>query len=178
MPEATRLDLICRWEFVIPATGRGWVKISGRVFIVLYTLHLVGQFIALRAQRRCFISSPEFWRRMAASVGPEAAPSSDGIISSKPQHLASRKIWAAKRISLRCLNKISPRSKNLSFFMPLWLNKIYWSFGLEPLPSWVHPQKGILWKTGLLILATAGDQEWCGVVRDKKVLPVNTCPYI
>lgn len=48
--------------------------ISGRAFIALHTLHLVGQFIALRTAQRRFISSPEFWRRMAASVGPEAAP--------------------------------------------------------------------------------------------------------
>lgn len=73
-PQATHLNLIWRWEFVIPVTGRGRVGISGRPFIALRTLHLVGQFIVLHAVQRRFILSPEFWRRMAASVGPEAVP--------------------------------------------------------------------------------------------------------
>lgn len=73
-PEAMRLNLIWRWEFVITVAGRGGVGISGRAFIALHTLHLVGQFIALHAPQRSFILSPELWRRMAASVGPEAAP--------------------------------------------------------------------------------------------------------
>lgn len=73
-PEAMRLNLIWRWEFVITVAGRGGVRISGRAFIALHTLHLVGQFIALHTPQRRFILSPELWRRMAASVGPEAAP--------------------------------------------------------------------------------------------------------
>ena len=47
-------------------------RFSWRTFIALHTLHLEGQFIALHTAQRRFISSPEFWRRLAASVGPEA----------------------------------------------------------------------------------------------------------
>lgn len=73
-PEATCLNLIWRREFVIPGQAEAGLGISGRTFITLHTLHLVGRFIALHTAPRRFILSPEFWRRMAASVGPEAAP--------------------------------------------------------------------------------------------------------
>lgn len=112
-PEATHLNLIWRWEFVIPVAGRGGEGISWGAFIALHTLHLVGQFIALHASRRRFISSPEFWRRTAASVGPEAAPHLMEL--SRPNQTLTVKEnlggVAAKRVFLRRLDEISARTK-------------------------------------------------------------------
>lgn len=58
--------------------------ISGRAFIALHTLHLVGQFIALHMAQRRFISSPEFLEANGSICWTRSCPSSDGIISSEP----------------------------------------------------------------------------------------------
>lgn len=136
VPQATHLNLIWRWEFVIPVTGSGRVGISGRPFIALRTLHLVGQFIALHSVQRRFILSPEFWRRMAASVGPEAAPHLMEL--SCPNQTLSVK----KNLGSKTGFSETPRwnfNKEQKFISPLWQNRVYWSVGLEL--HWTHQQE-------------------------------------
>lgn len=99
--------------------------ISERAFIALHTLHLVGLFIVLHMAQRRFILSPEFWRRMAASVGPEAA--SHLMELTRPNQTLTVKEnlggMAAKQVFLRCLDEISTRTKMCS------LSHLYYKIG-------------------------------------------------
>lgn len=80
---------------------------------MLHILHLVGQFIALHVAQHRFILSPEFWRRTAASVGPEAAPHLMEL-SPPNQTLTVNEILgsiATKQVFLRRRHKISTKTK-------------------------------------------------------------------
>lgn len=73
----------------------------------------MGQFIVLHTPQHCLILSPEFCRRMAASVGPEAAPhlmelSHPHWTLTVKKNLGS---MAAKQVFLRCLDDISAKTK-------------------------------------------------------------------
>lgn len=146
VPEATRLNLIWRWEFVIPVAGRGRVGISGRAFIALHTLHLVGQFIALRTAQHRFILSPEFWRRMAASVGPEAAPHLMEL--SRP----SRTLTVKENLGGKTSFSETPwwnfnKDQNLFFISSLSQNRIYCRLECRAAAAvWLHQQEESYWE--------------------------------
>lgn len=145
MPEATRLNLIWRWEFVVPVAGRGRVEISGRALIALHALHLVGQFIALHPAQRSFILSPEFWRRMAASVGPEAAPHLMEL--SRPNQTLTVKENLSGKMSFSETPRWNfNKDPNLFFISYLSPNRSYWSLGHERRAAaaaavWIHQQE-------------------------------------
>lgn len=130
VPEALCLNLIWRWEFVIPVEGKGKAKISGRPFIALHTLHLVGQFIALHTALRCFILSPEFCRHMAASVGAEAAPHLMELSRPNPTLTVEENLGGKTSFSEVTQWNFN-KNQNLFFILSLSQKRIYWSLGFR-----------------------------------------------